>query len=350
MPQQLVAALLVGLMCAGACTKPNEATGPGSRDQSDNSGQLEKLALRYQGAAGNVSYPELAEDLGYLAPIKLQWLGNVFSGPTSIQTVVTGDTDYGSAFNGAVLKLIAAKAPIRAVVGSYGVDEGTWGGFYVSSESPIRTARDLLGKKIAVNTVGAHQEFILREYLLRAGLSATEAKQVTLIAIPPLNADQALRHGQVDVSFLNGIFRDRALAQPGLRLLFSDLELYGPFTAGSYVMSNQFIRANPNTTRHFVTAVGRAIEWARGQKPEAVQARMAAIIERRKRPAEDTSVVKYWRSTGMAQPGGRLAEREFQVWIDWLVKDGGLKPGQLALNELFTNEFNATEPAAASGG
>jgi hypothetical protein len=52
----------------------------------------------------------------------------------------------------------------------------------------------------------------------------------------------------------------------------------------------------------------------------------------------------------MAQPGGRLAECEFQVWIDWLIKDGGLKPGQLALNDLFTNEFNTAQPAALSGG
>ncbi len=63
-----------------------------------------------------MTFTELAEDLGYLAPLKLKWVGNTISGPQDIQTVVTGDTDIGGAFYGAILKLIAAKAPIKAVV------------------------------------------------------------------------------------------------------------------------------------------------------------------------------------------------------------------------------------------
>jgi ABC-type nitrate/sulfonate/bicarbonate transport system substrate-binding protein len=78
---------------------------------------LEKTEIRYQGWAGQVTFTELAEDLGYLAPLKLKWVGNTISGQQDIQTVVTGDIDIGGAFYGAILKLIAAKAPIKAVVG-----------------------------------------------------------------------------------------------------------------------------------------------------------------------------------------------------------------------------------------
>src|SRR6195256_3864854 len=86
---------------------------------------LEKTEIRYQGWAGQVTFTELAEDLGYLAPLKLKWVGNAISGPQDIQTVVTGDVDVGGAFYGAILKLIAAKAPIKAVVGYYGSDANT---------------------------------------------------------------------------------------------------------------------------------------------------------------------------------------------------------------------------------
>ena len=41
----------------------------------------------------------------------------------------------------------------------------------MKEDSPIKTARDLIGKKIAVNTLGAHLEFMLREYLARNGLT-----------------------------------------------------------------------------------------------------------------------------------------------------------------------------------
>jgi ABC-type nitrate/sulfonate/bicarbonate transport system substrate-binding protein len=303
-------------------------------------GELESPSLRYQGYANVVSYPELAEDLGYLAPLKLEWIGNTISGPQDIQSVVTGDVDFGGAFNGAIIKLIAAKAPIRAVIGYYGIDDRTWSGFFVREDSPIESPRDLIGKQIAMNTLGAHSEFMLREYLSRAGLKPADAKQVSLLVVPPLNGEQTLRQGQVDVAVLGGIFRDRALERGGLRRLFSDYDLVGPLTAGSYVFSTRTLRERPNTVRQFTRAMGRAIEWARAQKPDVVQARLAAILRKRGR-GEDPSLAQFWKSTGIAQAYGRIADHEFQIWIDWLIKDGVLKPGQLAPADLFTNEFIA---------
>jgi len=75
----------------------------------------ETLELRYQGTSGTVEPAELAESLGYLAPLRLKFMGSIFSGPQSIQAVVTGDTDFGGAFNGAVINLVAGKAPICPV-------------------------------------------------------------------------------------------------------------------------------------------------------------------------------------------------------------------------------------------
>jgi hypothetical protein len=66
---------------------------------------------------------------------------------------------------------------------------------------------------------------------------------------------------------------------------------------------------------------------------------MSAIIGRRGRN-EDASPLRYWRSTGIAGTGGLLSDREYQVWIDWLVKDGQLQPGQLVPRNVYTNELN----------
>jgi len=311
---------------------------PEARSAGD--GALETLELRYQGSNSAVLLHELAEDLGYLSPLKLKWVGNTISGPQDIQTVVTGDVDVGGAFNGAIIKLVSAKAPIRAIVGYYGVDDQTWSGFFVKEDSPIRSPRDLIGKKISVNTLGAHSEFMVREYLTRAGLTPEEIKQVTLLVIPPINGEQALRQGQVDVAALGSIFRDKALERGGLRRLFSDHELYGTFTAGSLVVTHKTLRERPNAVRKLVEGTGRAIEWARSQPREVVRQRMTDIIKKRGR-GEDPTIVQYWRSPGIALPGGRIADREFQIWIDWLTRDGVLKPGQIALRDLFTNEFSA---------
>jgi ABC-type nitrate/sulfonate/bicarbonate transport system substrate-binding protein len=324
--------LLVAALCSCHKAAPKRAG-------ATNSDAPEQLELRYQAAPGVVSPPELAEDLGYLAPIKLNCVGSTASGPTSIQAVVTGDTDFGSAFNGAVVKLVAAKAPIVAVIGSYGVDKLTWGGFYVTGDSPIKSARDLIGKKVSMNTLGAHSEFMLKEYLFRNGLTKAQIDQVTMIVLPPVNGEQALRQGQVDIANLSSVFRDRAEARGGLRLLFSDYQLYGEFTAGSYVLRDDFIKNNPNTARKFVTAVARALDWERNTPREQVVLRFQDIIARRKR-TEDSSVIKYWLSSGVAGHSGLLAARDLQIWLDWMIKDGQLSPGQLRIADVFTNSLN----------
>lgn len=312
---------------------------------------LEKTDIRYQGWAGQVTWIELAEELGYLAPLKAKWVGNTTSGPQDIQTVVTGDIDIGAAFNGAVVKLLAKKAPIKAVIGTYGADENNYSGYYVKEDSPIKTARDLIGKKVAVNTLGAHHEFMVREYLARNKVTDVEAKQVTLVATPPVTGEQALRQGQVEVTTLGGVLRDKALERGGIRPLFTDRELYGDFTAGTAVLHTKFIEQNPKTTRHLVTALAKSIEWARTTPPAEVRARFIKVIETRKR-AESAETIQFWKSTGVAGTGGVIKDKELQIWIDWLVKDGLLKPGQVKPTDLYTNTFNpyfnAAEKLASS--
>ncbi|WP_437939144.1 ABC transporter substrate-binding protein [Sorangium sp. So ce341] len=301
--------------------------------------EFETLELRYQGNNGTVSPIELAEELGYLAPVRLNFIGSTVSGPQSVQAVVTGDTDFGGAFNGAIIKLIAAKAPIIAVAGYYGVDEQRQSGFYVLNDSPLRAARDLLDRSISMNTLGAHSEFMVKEFLSRNQITPEESRRITLLVVPPVNGEQLLREKQVDVASLGDIYRDRALERGGVRALFSDYELYGKFTAGSYVMKTSFIKDNPKTVRRFVEATAKAIEWARSTPRETVVARFIALMKKRGRNEEDAAI-RFWRSYGVAGKGGLIAERDFQIWLDWMVKGGELKPGEIALSRLYTNEFN----------
>lgn len=322
-----LSALLVGLLAAcsaQAAAKP---------------GEPETLELRYQGSVGAVTFPEFAEELGYLGPIKLKWIGNTVSGPQDIQAAATGQTDFGGAFNGAIVKLATAKAPIKAVIGYYGSDEDSYIGYFVPDGSPIKGPRDLIGKKIGVNTLGAHLEAVLKEYLKRGGLTPDEIKQVELVVVPPVNTEQALRQGQIDVAALSGILRDKALQRGGIHPLFKDIDLFGPFTAGSVVLTEKFIRQNPNTTKKFVEAFARAVEWTQTHSREEVVAKAKQIIAERKRN-EDTTAIDFWKSSGVANKGGVIDAKEFQTWIDWLEREGEIKKGQVKAEDLFTNAYN----------
>ena len=301
--------------------------------------------VRYQGATGDVTFPELAEDLGFLDGVRLQWIGNTSSGPQDIQAAVTGDTDVGGAFNGAILQLAAAGAPITAVVGYYGTDTATFGGYYVPADSPVRTARDLVGRTVAVNTLGGHYEAVLRMYLTRQGLTPAEVDSVQLVVVPPVAAEQALRSGQLDVAVLNDMYRDKALARGGVRAVFTDVELLGSFTAGSYVMRDEFLAREPATARAFVAGTARAIAWAQQRPREQVIARFREIIERRGRN-EDTTTVGYYTSTGVAGRGGVIRPEEFGTWTRWLERDGRLDTSRVDADRIYTNRFNPYPPPA----
>ncbi|QIZ05535.1 ABC transporter substrate-binding protein [Priestia megaterium] len=321
------------VISAGCQEKKTGATG------TKGNGTYETLKLRYEGSVGSVTYPELAEDLGYLGPIKLEWIGNQTSGPASIQNAATGQTDFGGAFNGAIAKLIASGAPIKSVIGYYGSDKDTYTGYYVLDDSPIKSAKDLIGKKVGMNTMGAHAEFVLKEYLKQNGLTDEEIKKVTLVVLPPVSLEQAIRQNQIDVAVLTGMLGDLAVKRGGIRTLFSDYDLLGSFTAGSYVFTDKFIKQNPHTVKKFVEATAKAIEWARTTPRDQVIARFESIIKKRGRK-EDTKLVPYWKSTGIAEKGGYIQEKEFKVWVDWLKKNGEFTDGQVKLKDLYTNEFN----------
>jgi hypothetical protein len=63
------------------------------------------------------------------------------------------------------------------------------------------------------------------------------------------------------------------------------------------------------------------------------------VIRRRGRN-EDASAVRYWKTTGITSPGGLVRERDLQLWIDWLVRAGELRAGDVTPAQVFTNEFN----------
>lgn len=305
--------------------------------------------VRYQGWTGKVVWPELAADLGLLDGLALEWIGNTNSGPQDIQATVTGDTDTGCAFNGAVLELAAAGAPITSVFGYYGTDSSTYVGYYVPEASPLREPRDLVGRTVAVNTLGGHYEAVLRLVLARQGLTRAEIDSVQMVVVPPASAEQSLRSGQVDAVALNDVWRLQALARGGLRAVFTDYDALGAFTAGTYVMRDAFLAGRPQEARAFVTGSARALAWAQQHPVAEVVDRFRDIVRRRGR-AEDPATVGYYTGSGVRNLGGVVDPAEFSLWWDWLSRDGRLDPTKVDPAHVATNALNpyAVAPPVAA--
>lgn len=329
----LISSLLIGLL-AGCSSSNKLATAKGGNSSSEDK------VLQYQSSPGSVSFPELAADLGYLADLKLEKVSNSVGGPESIQLTATGDIDFGAAFNGATVKAVSKNVKIKAVVGYYGSDENTYIGAYVLEDSPIKNPKDFIGKKVGMNILGAHAEFLVKDYLRQGGLTEKEINEVILVTIPAGNAEQTLRNKQLDVIIFSGIARDFAIERGGIVELFKDTDVFGGiFTAGDIFFTEKYISENPTTVKTFTEGVAKAIEWARETPPEEVIARFEKIVSARE-GNESTANLKYWKSTGIATKGGVIEDKNFSIWIEWLERNGELEPGKIKAEDLYTNEFN----------
>src|SRR5690606_32790264 len=108
---------------------------------------------------------------------------------------------------------------------SNGINDQVQSIFYVLEDSPIQSVKDIVGKTIAVNTLGAHLDYTVREALHAEGLPDNSAK---LVVVPGPQLEQVLRAGQVDVSafgYWQTTFEGAARKTGGLRPIFDDTDV-----------------------------------------------------------------------------------------------------------------------------
>jgi len=295
------------------------------------------INVRYEGAANTVTLIELAEALGYLDGIKLEWVGNNSSGPLSIQNTATGETDIGGAFAGAVVKLQEAGSPVTAVVSYYGSNDDYFVGFYSRKDSGIKNVRDLIGKTVAVNTLGAHSEAVIRTYLTAEGLSSEEIDQVQLVVLPPTDTEQAIRTHQVDVGALSGAAQVHAVKQGDLTEVFRDTEVFDNFNGGEYVLRDDFIAEYPEAAHSLATGTAKASNWVLSHSREEVIEKMTSVIEARGR-GEDVEALQYFNGYGVGK-NAPIKDEDFSRWSEWL-RDTGIVDGEITPSDYYTNEFN----------
>ncbi len=296
-----------------------------------------EVNIRYLSSSTVVEPYEFAKELGYLNGINITRLGSNTGGPEDIISVATGSTDVGHSAWVAIINAKARGIEIKAIVAPMGNSKESWyegtpylSKWFVLENSSIKSAKDLAGKKIAVNTLGGHVEYITREYLARNGMSKDD---VQLMTVP--HHDEALRQGLVDVVAPIGTTIDKLEAGGGVRVLFTDYDIIGNQTHCGLFVSEKFLRENPEVVRQFVEANAKAVDWAR-EHPEEAKELAARVI---KQKGGNPELAKYWKGFGVREHA-LLEDGDVQFWIDWLVKDGKIKEGQFKPSDIYTNEFN----------
>lgn len=335
--RKLAASLLAAASITAATVSAGSASGAAGNKQT--------TVIRYQDLPGSVLLPQLAAALGDLHGVTLKDVGTMQGGPASLQALITGQTDIGAAFNGSIAQLASTGAPIISVIEWLGSSGDVSTGIWVKKDSPIHSAKELIGKKVAVNTLGANAEAIVDLYLQKGGLTKAQIAQVTLVPLPTVDSEAALETGKVDAAWLStGPALAYASTQGGLRALANDIKLIGPYNAASIAMSKTFVAQNPATTRTFVAGMAKAMVYSQTHPVAAVR----KIVQNwlvKQGLSLDATALAHWSGTGVATRGGYIRSQDFSIWTSWLKSRGNTAVGSLSVAGLFTNKYNPYAPA-----
>jgi ABC-type nitrate/sulfonate/bicarbonate transport system substrate-binding protein len=301
------------------------------------------VVIRYLNDAGFVPSYEIADALGFLKEtgIRLQSEGDSAGGPQALAALAAGSVDVIGAADPAIINAIAGGAKILAVLPRAGVGKDANSKFFVLNDSPIKAAKDLKDKSIAVNTAGAHLDYTIREYLRIHGMNKDDVK---LLIVPGPQLDQALRDRRADVVAAGGwqsIIAGKIAAGGGVRVLFTDYDVLGDIVQASNVMERAFIDQHPRAVKDFVTASARATDWAT-EHPGEARKLVAQILEKR---GGNPAAATYWPGYGLRRHA-LYNDHDIKFWLDVLVREGKLKPGQFSPEDIATNKYNANAQLA----
>ena len=308
-----------------------------ARLQTRNAWAEDVSVIRYLTSRGNVTSYEVAAALGWLKDknLRLDAVGFTQGGPESLVALASGSVDIAGAATPAIINAVAGGAKILGVMPGDGVSEHAYSKFYVLDGSSIRAPGDLKDKSIAVNTLGAHLDYVTREYLRRHHLPEDAAN---LITVPGPQLEQVLRHKQADVVAVGewqSIFAGKVEEGGGVRVLFTDYEVLGPIVLGMTAMKREFIAAHPQEVQDFVTTCARAADWTE-EHPDDAKKLVAQILKER---GENPDLARYWPGYGL-RAHALYIENDTKFWLDVLTRTGKLKPGQFAPEDIATNHYN----------
>ncbi|MEP9383725.1 ABC transporter substrate-binding protein [Nocardioides sp. KR10-350] len=300
--------------------------------------------IRYQSSAGSVDVLQLAAALGYLDGVTLKKVGDVTGGPQAVQALVGDQVDIStSCFFGAIGQVVATGAPIKAVVATYGSNAKVSSQIVTLEDSSVRSAQDLVGKKIAVNTLGANAEAVIDTWMLKSGLTQDQIRQVTLVPLPPLNMVEALQEHQVDaIDVGTGLVKATEETGLDLRTLVKDTDVVGTYNGGGASMRTDFLDENPRTSEKVVTGIAKAVRYIESHPRDQVLKVYDAWLRENGYGSYVAAVDKNWGgSTGVATPQtAAMRDRDFSIWLDWLKARGDVDPSKARPSNVYTNQYN----------
>jgi NitT/TauT family transport system substrate-binding protein len=192
-------------------------------------------------------------------------------GAAIVPGVLSGQFQFGFSNVTSLMLAQTQSVPIRVVangVASTGKEGADFGGVTVKGDSPIQSAKDLAGKKVAVNTLKNIGDTTVRESVRKAG-GDPGAIEFVEIGFPQMPA--ALAAGQVDAAWVVEPSLSVVKSQGGRVIAWNYVDAAPDLTVATYFTSTKLMQENADLVRRFTEAMNESLTYASAHADEVRQ-------------------------------------------------------------------------------
>jgi NitT/TauT family transport system substrate-binding protein len=182
------------------------------------------------------------------------------SGSAVASAVIGGAVDIGKSSLTALITAVSKGIPLVLVAPSalYNVESPVTGTI-VRYDSPLKTARDLNGKTVAVQSVRGSLQLATMAWVDQNGGDSTTIK---FLELPPQAGLIALDAGRVDACTLANPYMTQALSEKKARVIgWSSEAIAKRFLLTAYFTTKAFAAKNPDAVAHFAQALAQSAAY-----------------------------------------------------------------------------------------
>ncbi|MFD3929059.1 ABC transporter substrate-binding protein [Streptomyces sp. NPDC058614] len=189
-------------------------------------------------------------------------------GSAIVPGVVSGQFQFGFSNTTSLMIAQSNGVQVKAVsngAATTGVDGQDYGALVVKKGSSLKSAKDLEGKTVAVNTLKNILDTSVRESVRKAGGDPSKVKFVEL-AFDQMPA--ALEKGQVDAATAVEPALTTILNQGGVEIASPYVDVAKDLTVAMYFTSQTYATKNPDVVKKFQQATTEALTYANSHPDE----------------------------------------------------------------------------------
>ena len=188
-----------------------------------------------------------------------------------VEGVLAGKYQFGFSNVTSLMAATAGGAPLKAVANgsaSTGRPGRDYSAIVVADGSPIRSAKDLAGKQVAVNTLKNLGDTTVRQSVRRDN---GDPSHIRFQAMPFSDMPAALQSQQIDAAWVVEPQLSEVLTQGGQVIASNYVDTAPNLTVAMYFTGTSLIDKDPELVKRFADAVNESLAYAAGH-PEEIRA------------------------------------------------------------------------------